>query len=557
MTLFAIMATASLAILAFHLVRPNFQNLRISIARLLPTPPASAARRYRFPSLPKLRSVPFWARILSCIALLTLLWPQTPISSTSPAAGLGLRIVLDISPSLQVRESAAAGAAQRIELAFEVARSAIALARQISPETGQFCLDLRLAGADISPATEDILAQDPATFLGHQGAGSQILKRALSLPNPNNCSISHILVISDQAENLGEMPSTGPIILWHQIGSPRPNLAIQSIAITPTGLGELQPSLDITLRSFGTATSPPLLTVETPAGLAVPALRPDPSQPNLWHARLDNVQAGLYRAQLDDGGAFSGDDQAIFTIQDSGFLGFDWQFDMAPPPGLPLAARGDGILVTSLAQLAGSEPQRPYVALYDGGPPDPQRQTRIGPFLDAHPILQMLDFDAFERAAPRPAPQLPPEMIAALQNENGLAYLGLRDAPRSVVIAAPLAPMPFGAGASSASHDAFTVSNILFFAAIDWVAQGYQPPDLNLLWRDTSGQAILDPQFESDTARALSPPPDYAQLTLGPTAIRSRTVDYPQNFDWILLFALSLLLVERLFGQFWRSGTSR
>ena len=360
---------SGVALLAWHLVRPNFRDLRISMAEFLPDLQQSSALRGRISLVPPIASPPFLLRMLVLAAMVAALWssllPRLPDANNDTTTHL--RIVLDLSPSM--------GLGSRLDSAahaIDVIRS------RMEERHPNSCIDIALVGETIRTVEInliDVLLTSIRTEA--HGIPASSLLSALELPGGKCTSRpTHGVMVTD----LPPTPNTGGfdgVLAWWQLGSPLPNFALTGLHLTGIGLGSEEPSLIVSAYGYGSVNATPTLSLTGPSGKSHAEMRPDVSRTGSWTAELPYSGAGIYEIALNQGGAYEGDDRVRTELPDLLRPAVDWQFaDLSRPPGLSQGNRKD-TLVTGFVPTA-IPSDRPALLLYDGW--RKSREARIGFF---------------------------------------------------------------------------------------------------------------------------------------------------------------------------------
>lgn len=537
---------SGIGIVVWHMVRPNFRDLRISVAEFLPDFEQSQARRTRISLAAPLRSVAFMTRLAILATMIAALWshllPPPPMSMAG--ADAHLRIVLDGSPSmtLATRVADARHAVGRLTSHMnEVQDGAcvdlvdVTTAPRIVPRTA---VADRLATP--SPATDGVRA---TALLG---------ALALDLANPE-CPgpVTHAAFVTDIPRML--VPPTvfdGPVVWW-QIGDPLENVALEEVRLSGGGLTGATPTIDISARKYGGEGTPPKLALTKDATRVEIEMTPDISREHGWTAALPYPGAGTLSVELVDGGAFDGDDRLRVTLPALDRLSVDWQLPDLPRPAAFDQGGQTDLLVARFNPASNIPADRPVILLYDGWE-RPSTSADIGAFIQDHPLLELVNFDVLEPRLPLGLTTLPDGFEAVLldNSQGGRAIIAARTAPPGV-----LAPAPSFADPDTRALSLTLLGNALGFA----LAPGGEPSTAatrpHTVRLAASGDEIRDPLHESDTNRALTEAPDLAPLS---SAARAQTSARLKERDinwvpWLMLLAALALLAERAVSLRWRS----
>ena len=459
-----------------------------------------------------------------------------------------MRLVVDISGSMAVAD----GGQTRMDLARRAADAALADIRT-SPG-GPICADIATVSAAVQVYPD---AQADGVIAGlaplPEGSGIASLFAGFTAPSQTcGTSPTHVVVITDQPPQPLPADAFGGHVIWHQVGAPQDNLAIADIALRAGTLRDVAPEITLQVASFGAAPTSVSAIVDGPAGRGQVALRRDAARDGGWIVSLPFTGAGDYQIALTDGGSLTLDDRVRFSLGALDRLAVDWQLPDVPRP-VVFAKPNEDATALVIAPYAGPNaplPDGPFVLTYQGWPGAPGAQ--IGPFMRDHPVLEGLNFDVFESAAPGPRQIGQSQALNSVIRPNGLdgTWVAVRDTPRGVIV-----PQPTNGGGPNVA----AMSKLMFFNAIFWVAQDAAPAAPAFIYETAEGLAVPDARGESLTSRALAPAPCYALLREPPLSVATggRADDTQSWVPWLIVMALFVLLVERSFGLDWtgrRSG---
>lgn len=542
-----------LAIIAFHMVRPNTRRLRVSMSAYLEDPPASRAPRVKFSLSRPITSLRFWVRMLLALTALAAIWQNFKVPALDREAVTNARFVLDLSPSMDVRDAAGTRrldlALAEVQLASDwVASEAVALGEEI-------CVDVALVAGAGAPRLVRLAAFDPeAVEVGREGMAPSRLLDAFSLTSERGCpSAGKAMVFTDLPQtSLGTgfgLENT----LWVQVGAPVFNAGIEAVEVTGGGLGGQDATLHMRATVYGEALDSPSVSIIGPFGTTTVDLSPDPGREGGWTAQLETPEPGDYLFELLDGGAYSGDDRVAVSVAELDRVSVDWRLTGFPKPAALEQVRGTGILVIPVDQLGDDLPDRSFVAVYAGF--DPRSGQQIGPFLDHHPLLNGINLDAFETVAPRRAPGVLAETSDMDAVMRGGApgtlpepWIMARDFPPSAIV-------PFGPFTDAQSRN---LSFQLLANALRFASGLEQERALPIRYVSTGGEAVANPAFEAQTARPLAEVPNYVAVSLA--SVPERELEEVGNqaslVPWLLMLVLALACVERVIGLQW-SRTAR
>ena len=532
------------------------------MAHLMPPPPKSQAPKQTFSLRNLVASWLFWLRLL-CVALIALAVYPMVLPAPSVATGTQhFRLVYDVSASMAVR---GADGQTRNSAAQDLAQRAIARMSQIQVEHPDICIDVAFVAGGVTfarmpQASAQLIAAEPVP----RGSPIATLLSALTLPAPTACNTTptHVVVVTDQPPQTISQATFGGHLMWQQVGAPRDNLAIWSVDVAAATLRQTIPTIDIRAASFGAMPASVRAEVDGPNGLSRLELRRDETRSGGWRGDIAFDGAGTYRVRLMDGGAFSPDDNVELELGAVDRVAVDWRLDrIARPPALLQV--GEGAETVVVAPYLGPDmdlPEGPFVLVYDGWPnADGGLGKMIGPFMRDHPILDGVNFDVFERVAPRPAALGDSRGLAhVIRPSTGVAtWVGLRDNQSSGARGA-IVPMAF----ATRGEDITNLSRLMFYNALSWVAEGRSATASRLRYVDQDGATVVNARAESNTARALS---DGASLSLlNEPVLMTETKNAPDAAPqdspltpWLIALAVLLILCERLFGLIWTTRSAR
>ncbi|WP_238364624.1 hypothetical protein [Mesobacterium pallidum] len=533
---------AGAALLAWHMVRPNFRDLRISAAEFLPEFDQSQARRNRFQWKLPLRSLPFLARMVILGAITFALWSHLlpPPPTPGGATPTHLRIVLDGSPSMALGTRAADARAAVETLSATV----------LAAHPGA-CFDLvHVGAASVLVPGAMVAAHLDRAVPARDGVAAQALLAALAgtaaapdCPGP----VTHAAIVSDvPAMQVSETLFAGPVAWW-QVGAPLENAALGGLRLVGGGLAGVAPRIEVSAHVHGAGGTAPRLAVARGAARAEVTMQRDLARAGGWQAILPYPGPGPLTVTLLDGGAYSGDDRLRATLPDLGRIAVDWQAPDLPRPAAFDAGGTADPLVARLDALPGVPTDRPVILFHDGWD---QRDAgaAIGAFVQDHPLLDLVNLDVLEPRLPRGLAALPPgfQPVLMTSRDGGRAVLAVRSDPPGVILPAPTAT----------ESQARALGLLMLGNALRHVlSPEARPEGLPVTRLDAAGDEIADPLWESDTFRDLAPPPDLAPLTRSaPDPAAAGRAQHDAGWvPWLMLLAALALLAERVLGLGWRA----
>lgn len=541
MQIFALLVIpAGVALVAWHLVRPNFFDLRVSMAAFLPDLPHSTAARNRISLVPPVTSLPFLLRMIFLATIIAMLWshlapPPPTIRQTAPPH---LRIVLDLSPSMAL--------AERLHQAADVVTELLGKMKEAHPAA---CTDLALVAETLSvvPAAHITAALAAAETATH-GQPATVLLTALGQPGSCGSNPTHAALVSDQPPAAQARQFGGPLIWW-QVGAPLQNRALEGIRMSGGGISGQTPKIIARARDFGAGPDAPVLALKSPADSQKIRMTRDISRQGGWQAVLPYAGAGVYEISLTQGGAYGDDDRMTADLPDLRGYAVDWQLSGLLAP-VALAGGGPGDpLVAPLAQVVPPS-DRPALLVYDDW--DSAGSSRIGVFRQQHPFLHGVNFDVLESNLPLGLSVLPEgfEPVLMSDTEGGRAIVALRANPRAAIVPAP----------TGADPDRRALSLLIFSNALRFITGADEVRPVDARHISGQGKVIEGAFFESETSRALLPPPDLAVLKDNPSAAaaaRSSASEPPDTswVPWLVVLAAIALIGERVSGLKWSRRT--
>ncbi|MBT6099500.1 MAG: hypothetical protein HOH05_14215 [Marinovum sp.] len=558
----ALFVGAGLCVIGFHLVSPNFRNIRLSMAHLMPPPPKSQAPKKRFSLRNLVASWLFWLRLL-CVALIAMaLYPLTLAVPLPETDGQHFRLVFDVSASMGVENR---NGQARIVEASALGERALEQMTQIKAEGSDACIDVAFVagGVTFAPMPQG-LARVTTAVPDAQGSPMATLVSALTLAAPMGCNTmpTHVVVVSDQPPQTVNQAVFNGHLIWQQVGVARDNLAIWSVDVVAATLRETKPMIDIRVASFGTMPGAVTAEVEGPNGVSAVGMRRDETRAVGWRADVAFDGAGTYRVRLLDGGALLVDDAVEFELGAVDRVTVDWRLDtITRPSALMQMGKEDTTIVVAAYQGVDMVlPDGPFVLVYDGwvNAAGGTRQT-IGPFMRDHPILAGVNFDVLERVAPRPVGLAEGLGLAhVIRPDAGTGtWVGVRDTlldgSRGAIVPLTFAPP---------NEDISGLSRLMFYNALSWVAEGHSAAVAHLRYVDQNGATVPNARAESNTARVLS---DSGSLSSLRDPVWFAVAGDPTDpiirnspaTPWLIFFAMMLILLERLFGLIWNPRGTR
>ncbi|UXX83803.1 hypothetical protein [Roseovarius pelagicus] len=529
------------AVIGFHMVRPNYRDIRVSVAHLMPVPPESHAPKRKFSLRNLIVSLLFWLR-LAIVGLVALaLFPMSfAVRERDATEHRHLRIVLDVSGSM--------GVGERVARAADAVREAVG---RFETEQGG-CLDMVVTG----PAPRLVEAGSIGAVLAElkPDVGGQpvaALFGAIGVEGPCGRAPSHVVVVSDLAARIVPEARHAGYLVWYQIGEPADNLAIWDVRVNLGALHNRAPELVVEVAGFGVGPGDVTVAVEGPGGRSEVALRRDEERIGGWIGVVPYAGSGRYQLKVVKGGALALDDHVEMILGDVERVAVDWRLANMARPGAfaPPTPDASAIVVAPYGGPGLALPKGPFVLTYAGWPNPSGAGNTIGPFMQDHPVLNGVNFDVLETNAPR-AIRAPDGFRSIIRPDaSGDVWLAERQSPRGVIV-----PDPSAQG----SPDVRALARLMFYNALSWVAQEAIPAAPVLQYVTMDGEPIAEARAESDTARALAPAPTLAALdepplvdAVPPDENRANRLRWE---PWLFAFGLLLLLAERAGGLVWGRG---
>ena len=544
----ALSLIAILGVIGYHMVRPNYRDIRLSMAHLMPQPPQSQAPKRKFSLRALVASVQFWLRLL-CVSLVGLaLYPMAIPSGFDESSAGHFRVVLDVSGSM----AAIDGRQSRMEQAKMLAGDAVAAIETILESGGSAgCYDLVTVagGQKLYSATQaSQVIQDAEAVL--EGGNFHNLLNALTVSGRGTCAgtPTHSIIVTDLPQNAGANADFDGHVIWQQVGAPSPNLAIWEVVVNTGTLRSGDPSLVLRVAEFGNSPSKPIASMSHPSGQTDLAMIPDPARENGWEIEFPFMGAGNYAFTINDIGGLSTDNRVAFELGEIGDIAIDWRLSEPSRPGFlgDPADNTETIFVANYDLASAELPNDPFVLTYSGW--NGARPQNIGAFMRDHPILDGVNFDVLEAMAPQPVnPQSAHPLNSVVRPEAGDGvWVAIRENPRGAIVPAPV---------NSANQDVSRLSKLIFYNALAWVADGAATQSLPLRYETADGKVIPNARAESNTARQLAAPGNLALLQEPPVAPALDDGEARTTFGlwapWVFLAVLCVMLLERLVGLIW------
>jgi hypothetical protein len=533
-------------LVALYMARPRFRRRTLSAARFLAGLPVRDTRRLAWSWSAPLAAPAFWLQLLVlalCLAAVAgAAWRATGVAP----ARLGVWLLVDTSHGMTTRQDGA----DRMAAARREALSAV---EAVAARAGNAALCFRLSAFDV--ARRDLLgdADAPAAAaaledLAPRPAGTDlaVIAAALRAPPADGCAVTHAVVVTDRP---APDPAAAVPVVWRDVSRPAPNLGLTGIAATRDPLTGAVEAVDVTTGAWGGADATPVVAVTGPDGAAVAVETgpgPDPS------ARFVPPAPGTYVVTLAPGGAYAGDDRAVVQVPATGRLAVDWRLpDSDWPERLGWAEPGAGeapglrVIADPADAGAGGDGAPAVPTLVVGGGWRPGARTTVGFFAEGHPLLDMVNLDALERAGPVAVP-LPDGFAPVLLDSRGGALAAVRDDPPAALVPGLPAAVETGGGSAGA------VAATLFFDALRLLVGGSHRP-IGVAVTTAGGTPVVRPEGEGETGHVprsrgriadIAPVPPGA----GPVPQAGPAPDGADGrplWPWLVLAAAAVLAGER------------
>lgn len=547
------------ALVALYSSRPRFRRRVVSAWQFLDRVPEAKGHPLRLAfNRPKL-STRFWLQLSVLVLALAAVLSVALDIAYGPRERLGVWLLVDTSYSMTTRH----GDVTRMGLARQQARAVVA--RTLAgPNGADPCL--RLAAFDVGRRdiatsvieSEMMLAIDN---LAVQPAGTDlgIVRRAMAAPVGEGCPITHVVVISDRSRPepvpLDRTAGGARRLIWLSVGQAARNFGLIDISADRDPFSGRVAVVTATVQAWGTVAEYPGVAVTAPEGGAVRVERlTTAGNGPPWRVRFVPEAPGDYRIAIPADDAYDGDDHAILTIAavdeatgEAGPLPVDWQLDdRSLADGLGWAASGTR---SPVLRVVGDAAIDRWSASADGPPLlvvgsgyGSMHPTPVGSFLEQHPVRDLVNLDVLEQSGASTL-RLPAEWTIALADENGRAWVGVRERPRAVRI--PGLP-------SGGDGPVDLLSATLFFNALNWLFDT-AATSLAVTWTTPDGTPILQGETEWVVERGeAAQHRDEGLDSLSP--ITGEPGGAP-IWPWLVVAASGLFAVERAMAARWASAS--
>jgi len=528
MWLFATIGALALAggILVVRYMRmPRVIDLSVSALRFLPQLSPAKRDRVRWRVSAPLLSGLFWLRAaILALLLMTVLLDGTTFTAGIPAR-LGLRIVVDRSPSMGM------GQPSRDAQATEVG---VALAARAAALGG--CVEV------VSVPAAD--RADPVAGIGVSLTELRAAIAPAAATVDDDCSVTHAAVISDLPRPGGVFADAeGPAVLWFQVGKPEANTLIRNAKITQAATRMRPAVLSVEIDEVGLPQSERTLALQAADGSELAPLVPVVlSAPGRKSADYTLTEPGTYLAVLTDPEGLPLDDRLRITIGSLTALQID------------VTNTVDDSMVRRLADLLGSPPAEGSAAdlriasialdtefsasgiyLFSGQAATP---TTLDFFDETSPLLALVDIDLLETMQPLGVTAIP-EGFRRVAIADSAVWLAVRGGDRPAVIM-PAPPRDAGELAGELQRTWL----VLFLNAFSMVAES-KLTAAAVTYVTSDGSVLANVTYESNTAQPIGNSSRIEDIQ--PIGV---VVDHARSlWPWLAVAALLLMCAERLLGK--------
>ena len=463
-----VFAALAAALVVIYMARPNFRRAVLSAALFFQDDPVVGSTSRIAWSTP--RPTPLFFLQLSVVLLLLLAVPHCRGAAViDRSARAGVHVFFDRSASMSTQQTGGT----RFDAALAALRSATT-----AQQSAIACFRLSAFDLELTTVDQDVRSVSELVQLASRleprplGTELSLVQRTLDEPRharPDECATNATVVVSD-------MPAPpwmdGPASrgdLWIDVSQPAPNAGIVDLVDDRDRVSGRVQRVRVVLGAFGgMAPSQLRLSVTSPDGVV------RTRSIERWDGPSGSVDViptlpGRYTFQVNPGGAYRYDDDAVIEVPPSGSIRVDWR-----------AARRDWItrlgwvddrdnpdlrVLPSIEMLD----SRPAIVLGSGYAPRTRPVQPVATFAETSPLLNGLNLDVAERSGMNRAPSLPPGFNSVLTGPENAVWIAQRAAP----VAAFVPGLP-PEGDDSVARFASTV----FLNAARWVLERRPRPAL-------------------------------------------------------------------------------
>ncbi len=536
----AALAGAMVVLIVRYMRTPRVRDIEISALRFLPELSPAQRERVQLRISVPLTSPLFWVRFFCLVALLATLLVDRHSFRTSLDAHLGLRIVIDRSPSMTL------GQPSRLDLATAFAGK---LQQDTLAKGG--CAEMAwipALTANVTKAAEPT-AKDGIPLAQLIAAFRQPDRDALQ--ERTSCAITHIAMISDlprpDEQLLTAEDENAPQYLWFQVGQAEANTALRMAEFSSLVTGNGNGVLTIVIDQYGSAQTRPELTVMGPDGQPLLPLEPvNLSLRGTKRIGFPVTMAGTYLAELRETGGLSLDNRLRIDLKTLSSLKIAYSSPQNDPQLRSLLLRlGSIVLPDEKPDLTIASYSRSPEGTTASGiyfvEPSPAAQD-LGYFDSNSQLLELVDLDLLEAMSPGGLVAPPPDFqrIASATGGGAAVWIAVRGG------AAPAVLLPAHPTASDGGEQDAEVSKawwVLFLNAFRYVTES-RLADVETGFVDPAGLSLSNVMSESNTSQieGTNDNINSIQPTIG--SVLQERLWWP----WLACVATILMLVERIVG---------
>lgn len=525
-------AACALAVVAAYLRRPRVRRrLRLGSARFLAE--FSPARRSRLAAAPLFASRLFVIRMGFLAVIAAALMFTVNTAPPDIAARLGLRILVDTTASMGIT-----GSTEGTTRAQEARKlvDALVKATQAQAQAEHFPLCTRIFAVDRE--TRQVTADVTDLLSPRRQGGDPRMLMAAALGDDPSCPPTHVVVVTDRRKPAIPAAADGRSVLWWQVGRPMPNAAIEAVSVDADPLITGPATVRFNVHRYGPA-STRAAAVTGPGGVVL-ATRGCAGGPSEFCFEAN--ASGRYTIALPGTDAFPDDDRAVVDVPQIKALAVDWRLRDEPAPAALAVDTGPGAILVARAEDRPDISSRRAVLISGRWRPS-AGAAKLGFFNPDDPLLENVNVDLIEQAAPSPLPA--PEGFVRAAAVDGSDIVAHRaGGARAALIPPPLT-------APDAAAPLRNASLLLLANALRYVSADAGAPHAAVSFIDADGRELPDVRFESDTAEDG----DRTDLTAAIAPRRARAGGGGEPlWPWIIVAALAILAVERAMALPWRAA---
>ena len=458
-------AGLSLSVFIIHMIRPRFQRRRISSLHFFAGLPPARTGPSRFRAGNPFRSRPLYLQVLVVATLLYGLYQADKTYSAPGDLGFGVWIAVDTSASMSTLEAGGT----RLELAR---REALAILQRVDAARGGLDLCVKVSGFHMGwdhggstaqmGAARDALGKLKVRPLGTNLNLIRRLFGELANQPPESCTVTQLVVLSDQPAPAWAVRQPGLEMVWRQVGGPVENLGFTAVTPSRDPLTGLVKQVEFGITNFSDPGTHAKLSVRDDRGDVVFQASRALGAKETWPCSWVQPLPGSYTAVIEPGGAYGYDDQVSFPIGDHDTIRVDWRLpdktlfgqlgwveDNSDPHLRVMAPPFDSLPIPTL-----------YVSQSSSGNGSALKHE-IRDFYEASPLLADLNLDVGESLG-WSGSVLPQGFEAVLRRMDGSVLLAQRESPPAALV--PLLP-----GETQSSEGKFATTS--FFNGVRWLLE--------------------------------------------------------------------------------------